>query len=62
MPTDIFLYCNNPLLFSDQKVSHLTLDSRLDSHYSQPGPGSSFGTMGTMATRLGHKTEADSDR
>ena len=45
--------------FSDQKVSQLTLDTRLDSHYSQPGPGSSFGTMGTH--RL-HTKDSDSDR
>ena len=29
--------------FPDQKMSNLTLDKRLDSHYSQPGPGYSSG-------------------
>ena len=45
------------ILFSDQKVSHLTLDTRLDSHYSQPGTGSSFGTLGT--NRLQGKEDGD---
>ena len=38
---------------SDQKLSNLTLDKRLDSHYSQPGGASGYNT-----SRLNNKDEA----
>ena len=44
------IFCSSSLIdfsnFPDQALSNLTLDKRLDSHYSQPGPGysSAFST------------------
>ena len=57
------LYSLTQHSLADQKVSHLTLDTRLDSHYSQPsGSGTSGSSLGTMGTSHRLKNKDDADR